>query len=180
MTELNASTTRAKRFPIHAAVHYRAADIEEWHDGRTENLSCSGALISGRQRIPESTAVEMLLPLPRQLAGNAHVQVLCRGRVVRVAPSHVPLLRSRFAVRWRELRVVNGDFRRGTQPPMHEDWQALIHDMYNELAVIVGSSELLIDPNEERRRQRIAAIKQASNRTVTLLNQLSTLLRKRA
>ena len=179
MTQLNASTIRAKRFSIHAAVQYRAGDVAEWHKGRTENVSCSGALISGRQRIPESAPIEMLLPLPQQLSGGAHVQVLCRARVVRVTPAPLPMLRSKFAVRWRELRVVNGDARPLQQPTMNDDWQALVHDMYNELAVIVGSSDLLIDPNDERRRQRVAAIKQASTRTVGLLDRLSSLLRKR-
>jgi hypothetical protein len=179
MIELNASTTRAKRFPIHAAVQYRAADMEEWHKGRTENVSCSGALIAGRYRVTEATPVEMLLPLPRQLSGNAQVQVLCRGRVVRVAAPALPVLRSKFAVRWRELRVVNGDLHALRHLSVQDDWQALVHEMYNELAIIVGSSDLLIDPNEEGRRQRIAAIKQASHRTVGLLDRLASLLRRR-
>lgn len=177
MTALN-GVTRAKRFSIHTAVRYRASETDPWHDGRTENVSCSGALIAGRHRMDEAAPVEMLLPLPEQIIGKAHLHVFCRGRVVRVSRPALPMLRPKFAVRWRELRVVNGEVRTLREPAANDDWQALIHDMYNELAVIVGSSDLLLEPNEERRKYRVATIKHASKRTVDLLDRLSAVLRK--
>jgi nitrogen-specific signal transduction histidine kinase len=89
-------------------------------------------------------------------------------------------LRTKFAVRWRELRVLNGEANALRKGAVKEDWQALIHDMYNEIAVIVGSSELLIDTTEEQRRQRVATIKQATGKTVTLLDRLTALLKRSA
>jgi hypothetical protein len=169
---------RAKRFPVHASVRYRISDSTNWHKGRTENMSCSGALIAGRFRIEPSSPVEMILPVPSQLSGTASVQLLCRGRVVRVATPPLPLLRTKFAVRWRELRVLNGEVHAHRKGLFKDDWHALVHDMYNEIAVIVGSSDLLIDTSDEQRRKRVAAIKQASDRTVTLLNRLAAVLSK--
>lgn len=169
---------RAKRFQIHASVRYRAANSADWYDGRTENMSCSGALIASRHRVMEQVPVEMLMPLPPQMSGTATVQVLCRGSVVRTALPAIPMFKPKFAVRWRELRLVNGDQHVLPHTPMTADWQALVHDLYNELAVIVGSSELLLDTNEHRRQQRVAIIKQASGRAVRLLNRLAMVLRK--
>jgi signal transduction histidine kinase len=143
-------------------------------------LSCSGALIAGRHRIEALAPVEMILPIPSQLSGAANTQVLCRGRVVRITTPPLPLLRTKFAVRWRELRVLNGEANALRKGAVKEDWQALIHDMYNEIAVIVGSSELLIDTTEEQRRQRVATIKQATGKTVTLLDRLTALLKRSA
>lgn len=170
--------TRAKRFPIHASVRYRAADSADWYEGRTENMSCSGALIAGRHRVVEQAPVEMLMPLPQQMSGTATVQVLCRGNVVRTAVPAIPILRSKFAVRWREMRLVNGEHLTLRPTAVSEDWHALVHDLYNELAVIVGSSELLLDTNEHRRQQRVNIIKEASSRAVRLLNRLTLVLRK--
>lgn len=173
--------TRAKRFPIHASVRYRPLNSAEWHKGRTENLSCSGALIAGRRRMEAAEPVDMILPMPSQLSGNAQVQFLCRGNVVRVAPAPLPLMRPTFAVRWREIRLLNGN----SEPQVlrdertRDDWRALVHDMYNEIAVIVGSSDLLLHVPDELRRKRIASIKQACDRAVTLLNTLAALLRKK-
>jgi signal transduction histidine kinase len=172
------AVARAKRFPVHASVRYRVGDSANWHKGRTENMSCSGALIAGRFRLEPSSSVEMILPVPSQLSGTATVQLLCRGRVVRVASPPLPILRSKFAVRWRELRVLNGEAQALRKGQFKDDWHALVHAMYNEIAVIVGSSELLIDTSDEQRRKRVAAIKQASDRTVTLLNRLEAVLNR--
>ena len=169
---------RAKRFPVHASVRYRIADSASWHKGRTENMSCSGALIAGRFRIEPSSPVEMILPVPSQLSGTASVKLLCRGRVVRVASPPLPILRTKFAVRWRDVRVLNDESHALRKGLFKDDWHTLVHDMYNEIAVIVGSSELLIDTNDEQRRKRVAAIKQSCDRTVTLLNRLSAALSK--
>jgi PilZ domain len=174
------SAPRAKRFPIHASVRYRTLNSNEWHNGRTENVSCSGALIAGRRRMEAAEPVDMILPMPAQLSGNAHLQFLCRGNVVRVASPRLPLMRSTFAVRWREISVLNG----GEPQPlrkdrMRDDWHALVHDMYNEIAVIVGSSDLLLHVPDDLRRKRVTAIKQACDRAVTLLNALSALLTKK-
>jgi signal transduction histidine kinase len=171
--------TRAKRFPIHASVRYRVASSADWHNGRMENVSCSGVLIAGRHRLMEEVPVEMILPLPPQLSGAAAVQVLCRGRVVRTTVPALPIFRQKFAVRWRELSLVNGDRHAVRQAAVKNDWQALIHDMYNEIAVIVGNSELLLDPHEARRQQRVVAIKHSSDRAVKLLDRLALLLQKR-
>ncbi len=176
MTNARHSSLRAKRFPIHAAVRYRPADSADWHDGRTENMSCSGALISGRHLIDVATPVEMLLPLPSQLSGTARMQVLCRGHVVRVAHPPLPMLRSRFAVRWRELSVLNGESKSSPKVLFQDECHSLIHSMYNEIAVIVGSSELLVDVPDNLRRERVTAIKQACDRASKLLTRMAAVL----
>src|SRR3954464_10043773 len=140
MNNQTSPAARAKRFPVHASVRYRIADAANWHKGRTENMSCSGALIAGRIRIEPAASVEMILPVPSQLSGTATVQLLCRGRVVRVASPSLPILRTKFAVRWRELRVLNGEAVALRKGLFKDDWHVLVHAMYNEIAVIVGSS----------------------------------------
>jgi hypothetical protein len=171
---------RAKRFPIRTAVRYREIDSARWHIGRTKNLSCSGALIAGRHRLAPSTPVELILPLPSEISGKAQVRVLCSGSVVRVAASpRVPILRPSFAVHLREVRVLEEDLHLIRTQLGNEDWRRLIHEMFNEIAVVVGSLELL-DNDEQNRGQRVAAIKQANNRVVSLLQRLTDLLRKQS
>ena len=178
-TSPNASL-RAKRFPIRTSVRYRELDAARWHNGRTENLSCSGALIAGRHRLAPSTPVEVILPLPSEIIGKAQVHVLCSGRVARVAASpRIPILRPSFAVHLREVRILEEDVHRVRTELANEDWRHLIHDMFNEIEVVTGNIELL-DNDEQNRRQRIATIKQANNRVVSLLQRLTDLLRKQA
>lgn len=175
----NSPATRAKRFPIHASVRYRPLDSPEWHNGRTENVSCSGALIAGRRRVEAAEPIDMILPMPAQMTGKANVQFLCRGNVVRVSQAPLPLMRPTFAVRWREIRILNGEPQPLGKQNMRDDWRSLVHDMYNEIAVVVGSSDLLLQLPEDQRRKRVASIKQACDRAVTLLNSLSALLTKK-
>jgi hypothetical protein len=169
---------RAKRFPIKAPVHYREADSPHWHKGRTQNLSCSGALIAGRHRLAPSAPIEVLLPLPNQISGKASVQVLCSGKVVRVNEAKVPVLRSSFGVQLQEVRMLEVETPVSRYGMRSGDWRPLVHEMYNELAVVVGNSELLLDNGQLMNRQRITIIKRSSARVVALLQRLSEILRK--
>src|SRR5260370_1906104 len=145
---------RAKRFPIRTSVRYREIDAARWHVGRTENLSCSGALIAGRHRVAPSVPVEVILPLPSEISGKAQLRVLCSGSVVRVAASpRIPIFRPSFAVHLREVRVLEEDVHLIRTKLVNEDWRHLIHEMFNQIAVVAGNIELL-DNDQQNRRQR--------------------------
>ena len=81
-SEPRAPACRAPRFSIDLPIRYRTPDAATWHEGRTENISCSGMLIRTRDLLPARTPIEMLIALPNEVGGR-DVPVICRGRVVR-------------------------------------------------------------------------------------------------
>jgi len=181
MIPLSDSEIRARRFPVKASVRYREMGSPQWHVGRTENLSCSGALIASRHRVAPTVPVELLLPIPREITGKARVEVLCSGPVVRVVNPHLPLFRSTFAVRLRQIQLLEANGKTHTAKLRSgagtQDWRALLHDMYNEIAIVVGNSELLLDPDGEKTRHRVSNIKRSAARLVSLVQRLNDTLR---
>jgi hypothetical protein len=89
---------RATRYPLKLQVRYRPIGKRDWHQGSTENISHSGALVRADDPLPVDTRVEFRLMLPVAEPADEHPEVSGLGRVVRmVAPSeHHP--RSGFAV----------------------------------------------------------------------------------
>jgi hypothetical protein len=52
-----------------------------------ENISKSGILFECEPRLPEGKTVEMILEMPEEISGQPNKHVICRGEVVRTAPS---------------------------------------------------------------------------------------------
>jgi PilZ domain len=75
---------RARRFPLHLAARYRPVGDGEWQRATTENISASGVLFHVDVPVQVDTRVEFRLLLPPKGAGEP-AEVLCRGRVVRIA-----------------------------------------------------------------------------------------------
>ncbi len=75
--------TRATRFALSAAIQYRRAGDDAWHEGRTVNISRSGVLFGGCAVLfAPATVIEFVLLLPRPgLPGTSRVR--CAGRIVR-------------------------------------------------------------------------------------------------
>ncbi len=74
---------RARRFSLQLPVRYRPMGAQEWHHGKTENVSCSGMLIRAGQRMDINQAVEVVLVLEVDVVGEVSPEVLCLGEVVR-------------------------------------------------------------------------------------------------
>ena len=70
-----------------APLRYRVKNLGTWSEGTIQNLSQSGVLISGPQRFPENTLVEMVFEMPEEISGQKNSKVLCQGRVIRMKES---------------------------------------------------------------------------------------------
>jgi len=81
-----APAIRAPRYSIELPIRYRTPDAPAWHDGRTENISCSGVLIRTQELLPPRTLIEILITLPSEVGGR-DAPAICRGRVVRTEPA---------------------------------------------------------------------------------------------
>jgi PilZ domain len=57
--------------------------LGSWYEGVIENLSQSGVLLHGPQRLPENTLVEMVFEMPEEISGQKNSTVLCQGRIIR-------------------------------------------------------------------------------------------------
>ena len=76
-----AAARRARRYPITAAMEFRAAG-DTWYEGITVNIGARGVLFRTRNSMPISTRVEMRIALsPEGPTTGAHIA--CTGRVVR-------------------------------------------------------------------------------------------------
>src|SRR5213082_493919 len=74
---------RARRLKLHTPVRYRVKNLGSWYEGVIENLSQSGVLLHGPQRLPDNTLIEMVFEMPEEISGQKNSTVLCQGRVIR-------------------------------------------------------------------------------------------------
>jgi len=74
---------RARRLKLELPIRYRVKNLATWYPGTVENLSQSGVLFHGTQKLPENTLVEMVFEMPEEISGQKNSTVLCQGRVIR-------------------------------------------------------------------------------------------------
>src|SRR6202050_2027518 len=74
---------RARRLKLDTPVRYRVKNLGSWYEGIIENLSQSGVLLQGPQRLPDNTLVEMVFEMPEEISGQKNSTVLCQGRIIR-------------------------------------------------------------------------------------------------
>ncbi len=74
---------RAQRFQLHLPLRYRRLGENNWHEGKTENISRSGMLFQAEEALQPSAVLEINLVLPQEIAGLSETEVVCRGEVVR-------------------------------------------------------------------------------------------------
>ncbi|HXM67858.1 MAG TPA: ATP-binding protein [Candidatus Acidoferrum sp.] len=75
--------SRAQRFQLNLPLKYRRLDEENWHDGKTQNISRSGLLFQAEDFLQPNVILEINLVLPTEIAGLSQTEVVCRGEVVR-------------------------------------------------------------------------------------------------
>jgi signal transduction histidine kinase len=172
-----AAPIRARRFPLRLPLRYRVAGEKRWSNGITDNVSCSGVLLRGRKLLPPSSTIEILLSVPRQLAGEARVRVFCRGQIARVEPRRFPLFPSTFGIKVIDYELIESPADMARDPETHPDTAWLTeftHELNNMLAVVIGSSELILsDPNAARPvRQQMEHIHNAAQRSASLVKQM--------
>jgi len=74
---------RARRLRLNTPVRYRVKNLGSWYEGTIDNLSQSGLLFNGPQRLPDNTLVEMVFEMPEEISGQKNSTVLCQGRITR-------------------------------------------------------------------------------------------------
>lgn len=97
-------TQRAQRFALEIPIRYCSIGTVVWHEGKTVNISTSGILFRTADLLQPSTALNIALSIPFAIPDEAHVQIRCRGRLIRDASgaggAHV------FAVSTGRYRIV--------------------------------------------------------------------------
>jgi signal transduction histidine kinase len=162
---------RAPRFDSSLPIRFKTLGSDNWRDGLSSNLSCTGVLFRTRARVSRGAPISILLPLPEQVAGSARVVLRCQGTVARVEHPPLPLMRSSVAVAFSEWRV---DLTGSLASPFGEGSNApsiISHRLNNALSVILGNAELLLAeeslPNKARDRvSRIVRAAQTAARLV--------------
>jgi len=77
-----------KRLPIKLVVAGRARDGGEFEEiGQTRDVSAGGVFFYTSTDVMPNSPIDLLMPLPPQLADRREVWVLCKGEVARIEPS---------------------------------------------------------------------------------------------
>ncbi len=102
------SPVRAQRFQLHLPLRYRRLGEQQWHEGKTENISRSGLLFQADGPMQPNAQLEINLVLPAEIAGLSATEVVCRGEVVRTVESHEKSLSPALAARILQYHFQHG------------------------------------------------------------------------
>jgi hypothetical protein len=94
------ASSRARRFDLSLRVWYRSANETQWHSGKTQCVSATGAVIRADGPVAPSRPVTVVIALP-SVAGCL---VGC-GRVVRTVETFAQTALSTFAIRVSRYRI---------------------------------------------------------------------------
>ena len=100
--------SRAQRFHLHLPLRYRRLGENEWHVGKTENISRSGMLFEADELLQPSAQVEINLVLPAEIAGLSATEVVCRGEVVRAVEQRGDAMSPALAARILQYHFQHG------------------------------------------------------------------------
>ena len=171
------SSRAAKRFSLHLPLRYRRTDSLDWHRGHSVNISASGVLFRCRRPLDRMTPVEVVLPLPKEFVGESTVRLLCSGYVARVEEPRLPLLSSNMAASFTNYRLLYEDpehARRVQQLAPPSTQSPAVHSLYNQLAIVIGNSELILAEQNvsDEVLERAARIKEAGDRIASMARDL--------
>src|SRR6202044_2648667 len=99
---------RAQRFQLHLPLRYRQLGEQNWHEGKTENISRSGMLFQAEEMVQTSAQLEINLVLPAEIAGLSATEVVCRGEVVRSVEANGSTLSPALAARILQYHFQHG------------------------------------------------------------------------
>lgn len=159
MAKLPTSDSRARRFRFRLPLQYRGRPSEEWRSGTTENISLSGALFRAPEALPPRTPIEFSLLLPQRLSGPIPLRLFGRGYVVRTAHAALEREHARVATSFVQLMLSPAATAREPVPRI-----PVSHSLFNNLAVVLGSAELLLDSKDlpPELRARLARLQSAA------------------
>lgn len=169
---------RLRRFPLQLPLRYRYPGGFQWFNGVSQNISCSGVLFRGRVKMDPLSPVEVRVPLPRQMTGDAAATMLCGGYIVRVVEEKEPRMAAAF-VEYR-LQYQNGQ-RKVQFPPLElgptldEVTTEFFHELRNLLAIVMGNGDLILSSRELQPEVRQCAVRimEASERAAVLLRRIN-------
>ncbi len=155
-----ASAGRAHRYEIRTDIRFRPVAVQNWHLGRTENISDTGLLVSSEEPLPINTPVQLELFAPVPLTGVAGLPLTLTGRVVRSTRDSEGPVRLAIVVQSACLAAA-------ISPEIQRDEARLrdtMHVLTNQLAVAFGMTELLLsnDRLDTETRGRLQKIKDAT------------------
>jgi hypothetical protein len=161
--------TRARRHAVQMPVLYRSTDSASWHTGQTVDLSASGVLFRGRQRLPRHAVLELSLEMPRALTGEGAVVLLCSARVVRHRASIFKPGSWTYGAAFQSCRVIH------PAAPGASHSAGLRHRSNNLLSIIAGNADLILMREDVHEDVRDAAqgIRAACEELASLLRQSS-------
>jgi hypothetical protein len=76
-----------RRYPISLSVHYKllgTGRVDLWGSGQTLNLSTGGAYFECDDALPAKSGIELVMRWPFLLEGVCPLNLVMRGRIVRV------------------------------------------------------------------------------------------------
>jgi PAS domain S-box-containing protein len=100
--------TRAQRFQLHLPLRYRRVGEQQWHNGKTENISRSGMLFTTEELLQPNIQLDINLVLPAEIAGLSATEVVCRGEVVRTVEANDKTLTPALAARILQYHFQHG------------------------------------------------------------------------
>jgi len=78
---------RSPRLQVRKPIFYRELGQSQYRLAMVENISKSGISFECHPRLSEGKTVEMIIEMPEEICGQQNKHVICRGEVVRTAPS---------------------------------------------------------------------------------------------
>jgi hypothetical protein len=84
MTNTPRYVPRATRVSLPSWILYRPAGEVRWREGRVENVSQSGVLFHGAERVHVEMPVEVMMAVPAEVGGGVSGTSLGRGHIVRL------------------------------------------------------------------------------------------------
>jgi hypothetical protein len=141
MAKLPTSDSRAHRFRLRLPLQYRGKSTDEWRSGTIENISLSGVLFRAPEAVPPRSPIEFSLVLPRRLSGPAPLRIFGKGYVVRTVRPALGMGHSKVATSFMQLMLSPP----GAMRYAPESHRGVSYSIFNNLAVALGSSELLLD-----------------------------------
>lgn len=78
-----AQKDRAPRYRLTLPVRFRCEGDQQWHEGKTENISSTGVLFCAPKQIAVQQSIEITVVLNIEFGTMAMGEIQCVGQVVR-------------------------------------------------------------------------------------------------
>jgi len=106
----NKPMDRLPRLDLEILLSFRKEGEFAWANGKTKNISRSGALFRTTTAYSENTPVEFRFVAPPQLGPEAGQLITCRGKIVRVIRPIAPETRSSLAAQFSGIHVARSQW----------------------------------------------------------------------